>query len=211
MMSANPTAPAAADASGELFPSAAKGEQPPPLDLLITRCYRQLRTIAARQLAHERAGISHHVTSLTHEAVLRIMTAADGGAWDRPAYFFAAFSEAMRRILVDAARRRNARKRRMQESGTLAEVDVSTLAAPNEEGEIIVVDDMLAALGSRDWLAAEVVRLRYFGGMTLAEVAATLAIPERTVDRRWAYARAWLGRHLRRLEHVPPAFPVRAV
>ena len=99
----------------------------------------------------------------------------------------------------------------MQESGTLAEVDVSTLAAPDEEGEIIVVDDMLAALGSRDWLAAEVVRLRYFGGMTLAEVAATLAIPERTVDRRWAYARAWLGRHLRRVEHVPPAFPVRAV
>lgn len=156
----------------------------------------ELRRIAAWRLASERAGHSLQVTALTHEAVVRIMGGVAGDLWETPAHFFAAASEAMRRILVDAARKRDALKRG---GGRGARYDVSSLglAAPDIDQEIVLVDDLLEALAGADALAADVVRLRYFGGLTVSEVAAALGVPRRTVDRRWAYARAWFGRHLR--------------
>jgi RNA polymerase sigma factor (TIGR02999 family) len=177
------------------------------LDRLVTRCYDELRAIAARQLADERAGNSHQVTSLTHEAVLRIMAGSGKGAWERPSYFFAAAAEAMRRILVEAARRRRALKRGRR-SPHVPDVHALAVVAHDAERELILIDDTLDVLAERDAIAAEVVRLRYFGGMTLGEVALALGIPERTVDRRWAYARAWLARHLRRVDHAAPSLPV---
>lgn len=163
---------------------------------LVPLFYAELRAIAARRLAGERAGHSLQVTALTHEAVVRIMGGVAGDLWATPADFFAAASEAMRRILVDAARKRSALKRG---GGKAVRIEISSLglAAPDIDQEILVVDDILDALAAADGLAADVVRLRYFGGLTVPEVASALGVPRRTVDRRWAYARAWFGRHLR--------------
>lgn len=164
---------------------------------LVTLFHAELRRIAAQRLAGEWAGHSLQVTALTNEAVLRIMGGVAGDRWESPADFFAAASEAMRRILVDAARKRNAIKRG---GGIAARLDISSLglAAPDIDHEILVVDDILDALAAADSVAAEIVRLRYFAGLTVPEVAAALGVPRRTVDRRWAYARAWIGRHLRK-------------
>jgi len=171
---------------------------------LIPLFYAELRAIAAQRLAGERAGHSLQVTALTHEAVLRIMAGVGGDRWNDPGDFFAAASEAMRRILVESARRRKALKRGGGQ-GIRYEISSLGLPADDDDHELLVVNDTLAALAASDGLAAEIVRLRYFGGMTVPEVAAALGVPARTVDRRWAYARAWLGRHLRRAETVPPA------
>lgn len=165
---------------------------------LVPLFHAELRRIAAQRLAGEWSGHSLQVTALTNEAVLRIMGGVAGDRWESPADFFAAASETMRRILVDAARKRNAIKRG---GGMAAKLEISSLAlaAPDIDREILVVDDILDALAAADSVAAAVVRLRYFGGLTVPEVAAALGVPRRTVDRRWAYARAWFGRHLRKL------------
>lgn len=181
-----PAGPAAADRPARTLSTAR----------LVSLFYAELRAIAARRLASERAGHSLQVTALTHEAVVRIMGGVAGDLWETPADFFAAASEAMRRILVDAARKRSALKRG---GGRTTRHDISSLglAAPDIDQEIVLVHDLLEALAAADALAADVVRLRYFGGLTVSEVAAALGTPRRTVDRRWAYARAWFGRNLR--------------
>lgn len=164
---------------------------------LVPLFYDELRKIAAGRLASERAGHSLQVTALTHEAVVRIMGGVAGERWASPADFFAAASEAMRRILIDAARRRSATKRGGGK-GVRFEISALGLAVPDVGLEIVMVNDLLDSLAAADRLAADVVRLRYFGGLTVPEVATLLGVPRRTVDRRWAYARAWFGRHLRR-------------
>lgn len=163
---------------------------------LVGAFYAELRAIARRQLRDEWSGGSLQVTSLTHEAVVRFLSRLGGESWQSPGAFFAAAAEAMRRIAVDATRRRKALKR----GGGQARLrfDSIGLAAPDLDQEILLVDDVLDLLGEADEIAASIVRLRYFGGLTLTEIAGVLGVSLRTVQRRWAYARAWFGRHYAR-------------
>jgi RNA polymerase sigma factor (TIGR02999 family) len=163
---------------------------------LVAAFYSELRAIARRQLRDEWSGGSLQVTSLTHEAVIRFLTRLGGESWQSTGAFFAAAAEAMRRIAVDAARRRKALKRG---GGQIRlRFDSLGLAAPDLDQEILLVDDVLDLLGEADEVAAKIVRLRYFGGLTLNEIAEVLDLSLRTVQRRWAYARAWFGRHYSR-------------
>lgn len=163
---------------------------------LVAAFYSELRAIARRQLRDEWSGGSLQVTSLTHEAVIRFLARLGGESWQSTGAFFAAAAEAMRQIAVDAARRRKALKRGGEK--TRLRFDSLGLAAPDLDQEILLVDDVLDLLGEADEVAAKIVRLRYFGGLNLGEVSNVLGIPRRTVERRWAYARAWFGRHYAR-------------
>jgi RNA polymerase sigma factor (TIGR02999 family) len=185
---------------------------PAAADQLLRLVYDELRKLAAAKLAHEKPGQTLQATALVHEAYLRLV---GGGAksevrgqrsaeelptsdlrlqtsdrWHSRAHFFAAAAEAMRRILIERARQRQCEKR----GAGLVRKDLDTLdlAAPESSNDLLALDDALSKLASRDPKAAELVKLRYFSGLTLDQVSQTLAIPPRTADRLWAYARAFL-------------------
>lgn len=166
----------------------------PPAAELLTQVYEELRQLAARRLATEPPGQTLQATALVHEAWLRL-----GGdrqpAWKNRAHFFAAAAEAMRRILIDRARRRLAQRR-----GGRAEhlpIDDVAVAAAADETHVLAVNEALEKLALVDPRKAELVKLRYFAGLTLPEVAAALEISPPTAQRWWAYARAWLSVELR--------------
>jgi RNA polymerase sigma factor (TIGR02999 family) len=167
-----------------------------PLEQLVSLFYDELRLLAARRLAGERNAQSPQPTSLTNEAVLRLMGRGVNATFASRGHFFASASEAMRRVLVDAARRRQSLKR----GGGMTRLDVATeqLPARDAEQEILMVDELLGLLEDCDADAAALLRLRYFGGFTIAEAAEAMGLPPRTAERRWAYARAWVGRQLLR-------------
>jgi RNA polymerase sigma factor (TIGR02999 family) len=154
--------------------------------------YVELRRLAAQRMIRERPGQTLQPTALVNEAYLRLVGTAEASGWDSRAQFFAAAAEAMRRILVDRARRRRSRKR----GGGLAraEYDEANLAAPEAADELLAVDEALAGLTAVDAQAAELVKLRYFAGLSIPEAARVLGISPRSADRLWAYARAWLRR-----------------
>lgn len=178
------------DAS-RLLDAATGGDRQAAADLL-PLVYAELRRLAAARLAGRAAGQTLDATALVHEAYLKLVGPADGERWAGRGHFFAAAAEAMRHILVDRARRRNAMKR----GGGAARVDLpeDALAAPDGRGdaEVLAVDEALGRLAAADPQAAELVKLRYFAGMSLPESAAALGVAPRTADRLWAYARAWL-------------------
>lgn len=147
--------------------------------------YDALRAIARRQMAGERAGHTLTSTALVHEVYLRLK---DLKPADDPAFYFAA-AEAMRRILIDHARRKGAIKRG---AGLRRVGDVLDLAADENLGEALILDDLLLRLEQEDARAAKVVRLRFYAGLSLEDTARVLDISEPTVKRDWAYARAWL-------------------
>jgi len=167
-----------------------------PLEQLVSLFYDELRLLAARRLAGERNAQSLQPTSLTNEAVLRLMGRGVNATFASRGHFFASASEAMRRVLVDAARRRQSLKR----GGGMTRLDVATEQLPvrDAEQEILMVDELLGLLEDCDADAAALLRLRYFGGFTIAEAAEAMGLPPRTAERRWAYARAWVGRQLLR-------------
>jgi RNA polymerase sigma factor (TIGR02999 family) len=154
--------------------------------------YAELRRVAAARMAGQAAGHTLEATALVHEAYIRLIGREDGPRWAGRSHFFAAAAEAMRHILVDRARRRNAAKR----GGDAARVAFAedALAAPDDRGdaELIAVDEALGRLAEVDPQAAELVKLRYFAGMSIPDAAAALGVAPRTADRIWAYARAWL-------------------
>jgi RNA polymerase sigma factor (TIGR02999 family) len=156
---------------------------------LLALVYEELRLLAAARMAHEAVGHTLSPTALVHEAYLRLIGPAGELPFTNRAHFFAAAAEAMRRILIDHARRTRAAKRG-GDRGT-APLDPDQLPA-RADADPLVVDDALTQLASRDPRAAQLVRLRYFAGLTLAEAAAVLDIPPRSADRLWSYARAWL-------------------
>jgi RNA polymerase sigma factor (TIGR02999 family) len=172
---------------------------------LLPLVYDELRKLAAQRLAHEKPGQTLQATALVHEAYLRLVEArsaskgseeslAGAAGFQNRAHFFAAAAEAMRRILVDEARRKLSQKR----GGERRRCELSEddrIAVPLNE-EIVDLDDALSKLAAADPDAAELVKLRVFGGMTIEEVAEVQGISARTVKRNWAYARAWLGREL---------------
>jgi RNA polymerase sigma factor (TIGR02999 family) len=162
---------------------------------LLPLVYDELRRLAAAQLARERPGQTLDATALVHEAYLRLV--GDQQFANRR-HFFAAAAEAMRRILVESARRKHALKR----GGDRRQLDVN-LEQPAEAGRsdrLLALDEALDRLGARDPDKAELVKLRYFAGMTIEEAAGTLGISVTTANRWWAYARAWLHEEIRRGE-----------
>jgi RNA polymerase sigma factor (TIGR02999 family) len=153
--------------------------------------YAELRRLAAAQLGNEGDGHSLNPTALVHEAFLRLV---GNSAFENRGHFFGAAAEAMRRILVDQARTRNATKRgggRNREN-----VPAELLSALTVDDELLAVDEALDALTVAHPEHAELVKLRYFGGLSLDEVAAALGISPSTADRRWTYAKAWLKKAL---------------
>ena len=159
-------------------------------DRLLPLVYEELRRLAARKLASERPGQTLSSTALVHEAYLRLVGKGDGERWTGRRHFFAAAAEAMRRIIVDNARRRRSHKR----GGDRERVtfDEASLPAPAPSEELLAVDEALDQLTAADPEAAELVKLRYFAGLSILETAAVLNISPRTADRLWAYARAYL-------------------
>jgi RNA polymerase sigma factor (TIGR02999 family) len=161
---------------------------------LIPLVYKQLRACAARRLSAERPGHTLQPTALVHEAYLRLL-GQEQTSWDSRAHFYVAAAGAMRRILIEHARKRGRRKRGGDwRRVTLESIVLSDRTAPLEE--ILSVDEALRRLEDRDERMAKIVRLRFFAGLTTQEIAALLGITDRTVRREWALARAWLYREL---------------
>jgi RNA polymerase sigma factor (TIGR02999 family) len=152
--------------------------------------YDELRKLAAQKLAHERPGQTLQPTALVHEAYIRLVGDAVNQHWEGRRHFFAAAAEAMRRILVENARRKHAAKyggrfRRR-------ELDPDQVYGPAASEDLLALDEALDRLSAAEPKVAELVKLRYFAGLAIPQAAATLGISPRTADRWWAYARAWL-------------------
>ena len=176
----------------QLLVAARQGE-PQALESLLPLVYDELRRIAAYKMAQEAPGHTLQPTALVHEAWLRIL--GDGQAqFDGRGHFFAAAAEVMRRILVDAARRRHSLKR----GGAAGREELQEwhLQLDVPPDHVLAIDEALGQLGAVNPTAAELVKLRYFVGMTMEEAAAALDLPARSAGRLWAYARAWLRRKL---------------
>ncbi|QDU19398.1 ECF-type sigma factor [Urbifossiella limnaea] len=171
-----------------LLDAAAGGDPAAAADLL-PLVYDELRRLAAARLAHESPGQTLQATALVHEAYLRLVGAADPG-WTGRGHFFAAAAEAMRRILVDAARAKRAAKR----GGACVRVTLADAAVAAElpPDDLLDLDAALDALAAEDAEKAALVRLRFFAGLPEAEAAACLGLSRATASRHWAYARAWL-------------------
>jgi RNA polymerase sigma factor (TIGR02999 family) len=170
--------------------SAIEQGDPHAAEQLLPLVYDELRKLAAQRLAQEAPGQTLQATALVHEAYLRLVDVEQARHWTSQGDFFAAAAEAMRRILVDRARRKKSRKR----GGGRDRVQLSEaeLAAPEDADEVLAVHEALAGLAAADAQAAELVKLRYFAGLAVPDVARLLNISPRSADRLWAYARAWL-------------------
>jgi RNA polymerase sigma factor (TIGR02999 family) len=172
--------------------SAIEQGDPHAAEQLLPLVYEELRRLAARQLAQEKPGQTLQATALVHEAYLRLVDVEQARHWQSRSHFFAAAAEAMRRLLVDRARRKRSRKRGGDRARV--ELDEENLAATLGPDEVLAVDEALAGLAAADAQAAELVKLRYFAGLSIPEVAEALHMSPRSADRLWAYARAWLRR-----------------
>ncbi len=174
---------------------AALRETLPMSDDLLTLVYTELRRLAAAQLAKEKPGQTLQPTALVHEAWLRLEQSHPGSYKGRTHYFRAA-AEAMRRILVDRAREKKALKRGGDRDRT--ELFESKIVEPSSDEELLAVNDALEKLSTQDSQTAELVKLRYFAGMTLPEAAVALEVSQRSAERLWTFAKAWLRKELAR-------------
>jgi len=163
-------------------------------DRLLPLVYQELRKLAAHRLESERAGQTLQATALVHEAYLRLVDVQDAQQWNGRGHFFAAAAEAMRRILVESARRRNQIKRG---GGIEREaLDAARLVAPEVPDDLLELDAALDKLAREDPQSVELVKLRYFAGLTIPQAAEMLSISPRKADFLWSFARAWLRREL---------------
>jgi RNA polymerase sigma factor (TIGR02999 family) len=162
---------------------------PNAAEQLLPLVYGELRKLAAARMAHEAPGQTLQATALVHEAWLKL-AGSDRQQWRGRAHFFGAAAEAMRRLLIDKARRKASLKRGGDQAREELHESRIELRAPS--AEILAVHDALDALAGEDRMAAEVVKLRYFVGMTIPQIADALGLAPRTADRHWAFARAWL-------------------
>jgi RNA polymerase sigma factor (TIGR02999 family) len=171
-----------------LLEAAHRGDRQAAADLL-PLVYAELRRLAAAKLAHEKPGQTLDPTALVHEAYLRLVGEQQ---FDGRRHFFAAAAEAIRRILVEQARRKQAARhggRRQRE-----DLDPDRVAAPAPDEELLALHEALDRLGEQHPEKAELVKLRYFAGLTADQAAAVLGVSPSTADRHWTYARAWLRR-----------------
>jgi RNA polymerase sigma factor (TIGR02999 family) len=175
--------------------SAVEQGDPHAAEQLLPLVYDELRKLAADRLAQEAPGQTLQATALVHEAYLRLVASGDASApreqnWESRGHFFAAAAEAMRRILVDRAREKKCLKR----GGGWRRVDLDHLADVGDacEDDLLALDEVLGRLAQENKPCAELVKLRFFAGLTQKDAAAALGLPRRTANRYWAYARAWL-------------------
>ncbi len=175
--------------------SAIEQGDPQAADQLLPLVYEELRKLAAARLAHEKPGQTLQATALVHEAYLRLVGSDERGAcWENRGHFFAAAAESMRRILVDSARRKQAEKRGNRPARReLHDIEIAAEEVPED---LVALDEALVKLSETDKLAADLVQLRYFGGMSIPDAAEALGISPRTAARLWAFARAWLRRRI---------------
>jgi RNA polymerase sigma factor (TIGR02999 family) len=183
--------------------SAIEQGDPRAAEQLLPLVYDELRKLAAQKLSQERPDLTLQPTALVHEAYLRLVGPAGSGSpgsasrdqdWNSRGHFFAAAAEAMRRILVENARRHS----RAKHGGgrERVELDSSAIAAPEIDQDLIALDEALDRLAAADPLSAQVVKLRYFAGLTIPQTAEMLGVSPRKADFLWSFARAWLRREI---------------
>ena len=175
--------------------SAIEQGDPHASEQLLPLVYEELRRLAAQRLAREKPGQTLQSTALVHEAYVRLVGPADAQRWDTRGHFFAAAAEAMRRILVD-----NARRKRSEKHGGGRErldLDAVDVAADTPSEDLLALDEALTKLAAEDPAKAEVVKLRYFAGLSEDEAARALGISRATAHRHWHYAKVWLFTELR--------------
>jgi RNA polymerase sigma factor (TIGR02999 family) len=167
---------------------------PSAAERLLPLVYDELRRLAAEKMALEKPGQTLQATALVHEAYIRLVDVEKARHWDNRGHFFTAAAEAMRRILVERARRKGAAKR----GGEHVEVDLNELLATvdGRAEEIVALDDALEALDRHSPESAQLVKLRFFAGLTHQEAAQTMGLGRRQADRLWTMARAWLSRKI---------------
>jgi RNA polymerase sigma factor (TIGR02999 family) len=177
-----------------ILPAAQEGD-PKAVEELLALVYDELRRLAASKLAREPQGQTLQPTALVHEVWLRLVGAEGTAQFHNCAHFFSAAAEAMRRILIDNARR----KQRLRHGGGLQRVDLTNLDVANPEDDVtnLAVSEALDKFAERDKVGAELIKLRFFGGLSNVEAARALGLSERTAKRDWAYARAWLYEELK--------------
>jgi len=160
------------------------------VEQLLPLVYEELRKLAGQKMTREKPGQTFQATALVHEAYLRLVDVDDVQQWNSRGHFFAAAAEAMRRILIENARR----KQRLRHGGGWQRIDLDELNVCDENAsdELLALDEALVRLAEQEALIAEVVKLRYFAGLTIEQTAQTLKISVRTAKRHWAYAKAWL-------------------
>lgn len=164
-------------------------------DALLPLVYEELRLLAARKLSHEPPGRTLQATALVHEAYIRLV-GDEAPAWNSRGHFFKAAAEAMRRILIDSARRRKSKKRGGDRQKIEVDDAIACLREACSPDDLLALDDALARLAESDPVKAEVVKLRYFAGLTVEQTAEVLGVSATTAKLHWAYARAWLLREI---------------
>jgi RNA polymerase sigma factor (TIGR02999 family) len=170
--------------------SAIEQGDPSAADQLLPLVYDELRRLAAHRLAHEQSGQTLQATALVHEAYLRLVDVKEAQRWNSRGHFFAAAAEAMRRILIENARRKKADKRGGQRVRvSLDRVDAVTVAPPDE---LLALDEALEKLAQHDPVAGQLVKLRYYAGLSLEQAAEALGVSSATAYRHWTFGRAWL-------------------
>jgi RNA polymerase sigma factor (TIGR02999 family) len=180
--------------------SAIERGDPQAAEQLLPLVYEELRKLAAQKLAHEAPGQTLQATALVHEAYLRLVDGDRAQHWDSRGHFFAAAAEAMRRILIDQARR----KRRPKHGGDRKRVDLNEALSLSDAShdDLLALDEALEKLALEEPAKAALVKLHYFAGLSLEEAGRVLGISQRTAKRHWSYARAWLYAAIR---DTPPA------
>ncbi len=183
--------------------SAIEQGDPQAAEQLLPLVYDELRKLAAQKLAQEEPGQTLQATALVHEAYIRLVDVDKAQHWNSRGHFFAAAAEAMRRILVENARR----KARVKHGGQWqrVELDAADLAVSIPADELLALDEALTRLAEQDAATAELVKLHCFAGLSIEQAAEVLALSPRTAYRNWAFAQAWLYRDIRGLE--PPESP----
>ncbi len=166
---------------------------PSAAEQLLVLVYDELRRLAAHKLAHERPGQTLQATALVHEAYLRLVDVNVTQNWNSRGHFFAAAAEAMRRILIESARRKRRRNGTAHCADEWEYAEVATIVPPDE---LLALDDAIDALAKQDSSAAELVKLRYFAGLSVEQAGELLGLPRTSAYRHWTYARAWLYDHL---------------
>jgi RNA polymerase sigma factor (TIGR02999 family) len=161
---------------------------------LLPLVYDELRKLAAARLAREQPGQTIQATALVHEAYLRLVGAEHQQRWESQGHFFAAAAQAMRRILVENARRRNSLKR--GGGRPCVDVELDAIEASADDLDLLALDQALSKLGTKDPRKAKLVELRFFSGLTLEQAASALGVSVATAQRDWTYARAWLHREI---------------